>query len=1128
MENESDVEEPRDIQKGKKDRKRILVAAVLSLLLILSALGGALYLLQPKEQGPQGGEGVTERYIGAIIPPEYIGSDAGSNGTNHFVGYRSDKTSEDMLTFEINSTLNFEDIVGGEFNIVLKSGNYELENVVSNDTEVVSISDMDTVMNSLFKNIEVSFASLSLVYGDYTFGIGTTGTEDYIWVAPQKSYPTLFNTVGVKGMVFDIIALEVLAQNYASSVFGDIDLGKITDLSHNFSFTFNGVNTKFLIVSELTYYNPLSITGDVIDTITPSDVERLADSFSTEGTEWLKDVVSEIGEGFAIVSEEDNRIDNNKLWFLFYSLDDYPDFPGICQLEVYKSDLSNLTKKVNSLVSSSFDLNLDFTFDVNVGIIGDMTPDTYTARSVTGLWQSVESTHTTTLVESTEVEGYGIVIDLETLIESLGEAFEISEGAVEALKTITTFKNPAFVLLLDERLPEMLYGTGTPAWKYSSVAIIPDYDTTASGFRYLNLKGVLYDPALYFNTDTDLSHIPLIVVDSYSEVTEGLQEVTVRDLEEGNVSLNEYGWAYVDTEAITVGTTLKTIAEASPSNPASKAIEAFPLDLCAYDGLEVDGPTEIYQVPVFYLAAGQGPTYYELNITSIRGMYIDSQANLDNVNGFLQDEIVYDMPALNDLPSYIPELSNLVEPITNFMGNLLDSGLGPPGYILAFSIDEIDNAPPTLTIIEPTENEVVAIDDLNVTINSQDNPDMTLWTEIGILKDGMNIFAGFDIPIPAPVLKNGEWSTNDAVNSWWWNLVKNYIQFIDPPLLGSYTLEIRVHDFQGYSNVMSRNFTISSTAPDDQKPDSSVDTQPTYQKTVSFTVDATANDNEGVDAVELWYNKDGGGWTYYANDAFGFDGWSWSFDTSATGGDGIYEFYSRAIDTSSNYEDAPVGNDTWTFVDTQIPTATATGPGSTTTLTFDVSYSLSDPVPSSGIATVTLWYTTNDGFTWTKYGDDPDSTSPMQVTVSSAGDYGWYFVATDNAGNSESNPLPLWISSPEFTTSVDVDSGDGFGSATEVTNGTVWSEDLGGSDTDDYFKIWLDVGQTLWVNMTGDLLTDFDLYLYDPSQTEIDSSLNLGSTESVSCMATVQGYYYVNVYDWGGISGSYTLTFEVV
>ncbi len=1116
MENENDVEDPERIQKDKKDRKKILIAGVLAILIILSTSVGLLFLLQ---SGGEDGKGVT--YIGAVIPSEYIGTGTGGDGPDYFVGYRSDKTSQDMLTFEMEGTMNPEDIIGGEFEISEKNGEYELEEVVTSDTEAVSMDDMDDVIGSLFKNIEVSFTSLSLVYGNYTFGIGTTGTDDYVWVAPEESYPTFFNTVTVKGAVFDSLTLGVLAENYASSVFGDVDLNKISDLSQDFGLTFNGVDTRFVMVSELTYQNPLSIVGDVIDTITPSDLERLADIFFTDGTEWLKEVVSEVGEGLAIVTEEDNRIDSNKLWLLLYSLDDYSSFPGMCRLEVYESDLSNLTSKVNSLASSSFNLNLDFTFDVNVGVIGEVIPDTYTTRSVTGLWQSVERPHTTTLVESVEVEGYGMVVDLATLIQSLGEAFELPESTVDALKTITTFKNPAFVLLLDERLPEMLSGSGTPAWKYGSVAIIPDYETTASGFRYLNLKGVLYDPALYFNIDTSLSHIPLIVVDSYSEVMEGLQTVTVKDLKEGNIVLNQFGWAYVSIDAITVGTTLKTIAEALPGNPASKAIEAFPLDLCAYDGLKVDGLTEIYQVPVLYLAAGQGPMYYGLNITSIRGMYIDSQANLDSINDFLQGKIV-GIPNLA-IPG-LGGLSNITEPLTNFMDNLLGSGLGPPGYILAFSIEEISNSPPAMTVLDPSENEVVPIDDFNITINSQDNPDMALWAEIRILNDGTNIFL-VDIPIPFPVLKNGEWSTNDPVNSWWWELVRAYIQTIDPSLIGIYTVDIMVHDFGGYSAEISRSFTLSSTGLDDQKPVSSVNAQPTYENSITFTVYATANDNRGVDAVELWYSKDGGVWTYYGNDTIRFDGWSWNFDTDITGGDGFYEFYSRAIDTSSNYEDVPSGNDTWTFVDTYTPTATATGPGTVSMLTFDVFYSLNDPAPSSGIATVTLWFTTSNGFIWTMAGNDPDSTSPIQVTVSSGGNYGWYFVATDNAGNSENIPF---LSLPEFTTYVDVDSGDDFGSATDATGETGWSEDLGGSDTDDYFKIWLDVGQTLWVNMTGDLLTDFDLYLYDPSQTEIDSSLNFGSTESLSCTATVQGYYYVQVYDWGGISGSYTLTIEVL
>jgi hypothetical protein len=290
----------------------------------------------------------------------------------------------------------------------------------------------------------------------------------------------------------------------------------------------------------------------------------------------------------------------------------------------------------------------------------------------------------------------------------------------------------------------------------------------------------------------------------------------------------------------------------------------------------------------------------------------------------------------------------------------------------------------------------------------------------------------------------------------------------------------------------------------------------------TFTVTATAHDNVNIVAVELWYNHDGGGWTtsLLLNDTDGSNGWSWLFSTLLTG-DGQYDFYTRAIDASGNYEDAPVITDNGTFVDTTIPIGAATGPASSSTATFDVTYSVTDST-GDGIALITLYYTTNGGLTWYLCGDDSDVASPIQVTVGSAGSYGWIICAVDNAGNAESFPI---VPIPETTTSVNIDSGNDFATATDITGQLFWTETVDdATDTDDYFKIWLDVGDSLTIGMVGPLLDDFDLYLYDPSQIQIDYSENLGSIESVSCASvTIAGYYYLDVYAYSG-SGSYTLT----
>ncbi len=1401
-------------KKEDSEKKKKFIAAIIVIIILLAALGGSLMLISSPDWGGNDDVNNNPSYIGAIVPSEYIDSGTRSN-SYYFVGYLENQTADQMQTFEISTSASFSEITGGKFNISSSGSSFVLDEVVSADIDDVDVNELDSIINSLFTNIEVSFTSLSLVYGNYTFGIGTTGTDDYIWVAPHESYPTFFNSVSVEGTVFDESALIAMAETYASSVFGDIDLGKIADLAQNFSFVFSGLASKFIIVNNLSYNNPQSISGDVIDTITPTDIDCLASAFCSDGAEWVKDVVGEIGEGIAIVAEADNTLDNTKLWFLLYSVDEFSSFPGICNIEVSKSDLSNLTNKVTGLLGNSFDLGLSFSFEINVGIILDVTPASYNIRSVTEVWDSVEAVHTNTLVESTEVEGYGIVIDLDTLIQSLGEAFSIPETTVDALRTLTTFKNPAFVLLLDEALPEVLNNDGTPAWNYATIAIIPDYDRMASGFRYLNLKGVLYDPATYFSCSADLAHIPIMVVDEYSEVTGDIQNVTIKDLKDGNVDLNSQGWAYVNLDAITFGTTLKTIAENVPpgeplTNVITTAIQAFPLDFCVYDGLQFNSITDIYQIPIFYLATGQGPTYYSFNVTQVRGMYIDFAVSIDNVNGFLKNQSDFSSAeTMNGLTDEISGMSNVTDPLTDFLDGVLDSGLIPPGFILAFEINDIQNTPTIISVLEPVPNATVNIDDFNIRIDCQDNPDMALWAEITIEKDGTNIFdilsLGWDIPIPAPILSNGIW---DSENTWWWWLVQDYISLKGN---GDYNITIRVHDFKGYSlehfisvrisvapianvtgpvsngtldarpelsyeyskgpvsiefyysnnggttwtywgddwgwngwdnpwtpssdlpssgtyywnaramgyvnhepvptdasfieagpyvvsvspyaEVLGPNTTLTNdplpeieythfntnevwfywsddggtswtkwgeetyssfppnpwdepwtpdsplpisgtyywnaramgtpnepipstladiesgpyiadiglpwipiTSPVDETtgfplfadyyridfsepmleqgtpvsnlpgviwawngnqelrgtynalneltnyyadldgagfedlagnslagdryvefttgdftdPLSSVDSLSSTTSLITFTVTATASDASVIDAVELWYSKDSAAWQKYGDDTSA--PWAWSFNSASTGGEGYYEFYSRAIDSYSNYELAPGSNDTWILVNNDPTPVVLNRPYNPTSAgdKIDISWSQYDN-GNSDFASYDIYLSTSSGFTpgpATYIGKLTVLTSTA-VTISGLTPQTQYhfIVRVNETGGQYANSNEVY--SRTYATS---DTGGGFASARTVNPGEAWSEDITAFlDSRDYYQIILFAGEYFWANMTGNAAGDPDLYLYNPSQTEIDSSESVGATESVYSYISTTGWYYVRV-----------------
>jgi hypothetical protein len=177
-----------------------------------------------------------------------------------------------------------------------------------------------------------------------------------------------------------------------------------------------------------------------------------------------------------------------------------------------------------------------------------------------------------------------------------------------------------------------------------------------------------------------------------------------------------------------------------------------------------------------------------------------------------------------------------------------------------------------------------------------------------------------------------------------------------------------------------------------------------------LTISATANDDFGVAEVYLYYsyssdNISWGGWVNYTSDAVAPYTFSFLFDN----GTGHYRFYTRAVDTSSNWETAPVTYDTECGYDTVNPT-------SSVSLVGDGAYVQSDAViditatnndATSGINHMNLFYRyANDNITWgswTDYGATYGSTWFFN-NPDGLGYYEVYSRATDNAGNYETAP----------------------------------------------------------------------------------------------------------------------------
>ena len=196
-------------------------------------------------------------------------------------------------------------------------------------------------------------------------------------------------------------------------------------------------------------------------------------------------------------------------------------------------------------------------------------------------------------------------------------------------------------------------------------------------------------------------------------------------------------------------------------------------------------------------------------------------------------------------------------------------------------------------------------------------------------------------------------------------------------------------------------------------PNSTVTAMPSYWQSETFNVPYTASDNVDLKSIELYYR-------YRTDNTFGWNPWyryatkdvegiiaSGTFSFSTLLGEGIYEFYTVAMDSSGRKEvksiyEGEAGHD-------KTPPASAVEPVFTywhnepMTVTAQLSESL------SGVKDVILYYyNSTDNNTWTGPSSfDVCHSSPWEWTFNfpnGIGYYQLYSVSTDNAGNTEELP----------------------------------------------------------------------------------------------------------------------------
>lgn len=227
-----------------------------------------------------------------------------------------------------------------------------------------------------------------------------------------------------------------------------------------------------------------------------------------------------------------------------------------------------------------------------------------------------------------------------------------------------------------------------------------------------------------------------------------------------------------------------------------------------------------------------------------------------------------------------------------------------------------------------------------------------------------------------------------------WNATQASVAF------GSYTFA---------NDPRAANLTASQTQYftmiDAAAPTSSASALPTWTGTLSFSVHFTYSDGNGtgVSNVTLWSNRNGTGWIQSGIALVSSSG-SGAFPFTAPG-DGTYQFATTAWDKAGNHQAfPPTANNTWTIVDTTIPTSAVVAlPTWERSLSFTVSWA-----PASGetdVAFYTIEY--QHGGPWVTWlADTTLRSSTFNISAlglaSPQGVYAFHSIAHTFAGLEES------------------------------------------------------------------------------------------------------------------------------
>jgi len=275
----------------------------------------------------------------------------------------------------------------------------------------------------------------------------------------------------------------------------------------------------------------------------------------------------------------------------------------------------------------------------------------------------------------------------------------------------------------------------------------------------------------------------------------------------------------------------------------------------------------------------------------------------------------------------------------------------------------------------------------------------------------------------------------------------------------------------------------------------------------TITLSATASDNVGVTSVEFYVDG-----VLKGSDAT--SPYSMTLN-STTLANGSHAATAKAFDAAGNSATSTafafsISNVT---ADTTVPTVSASSTGTSGSITL--SATASDNV---GVTNVEFYV---DGVL-----KGSDATSPYSLafdsTTAANGSHSLTAKAFDAAGNSAtSSAASFTVSNATSTLFNETESNGNVASANAVARSFAQISGTMGNTTDkDYFRLTLNAGDTIKIDMVGPAGStyDYDLYLVNASDASLVSSTSATTTETLTYTATVATTVYAKVITYKGSS----------